>query len=220
MSIIGVFDSGIGGLSVVRAIEQALPYDKVIFASDRQHVPYGDKPPEQVLGFVFPILQDLVAKGCEVIVIACNTVTTTHITELRRRIPVPLIGIEPMLKPAAALSKTGVIAVCATPATLRSERYQWLKHTYAPNIKVLEPDCSQWAYMVEHDQVNEKQLQAQIDALCDQGADVIVLGCTHYHWIEDVLQHIAAKRAVVIQPEEPVLARLQHVLARTARPKL
>lgn len=212
MTKIGVFDSGIGGLSVATSIEKALPNVEVIFASDKEHMPYGDKSPRQVLGFVVPILQRLVEQGCQAIVIACNTVTTNHITALRSIIPVPLVGIEPMVKPAAQKTRSGVIAVCATPATLASKRYAWLKQTYAPTVRVLEPDCSDWAYMIEHNVVNEQRISAQINELCDQGADIIVLGCTHYHWIEGVIQGIASKRVVVIQPEQPVIRQLQRVL--------
>ncbi|HUC89547.1 MAG TPA: glutamate racemase [Patescibacteria group bacterium] len=214
MTKIGVFDSGIGGLSVARAIEKALPNDTVIFACDKQHMPYGDKSPQEVLGFVVPILEHLAAEGCQVIVIACNTVTTTLIEELRHRISVPLVGIEPMVKTAAEQTKSGIIAVCATPATLKSSRYAWLKETYAPGLRVLEPDCSTWAYMVEHDQIKEQQLRQQIDEVCSQGADVIVLGCTHYHWIRGVIQEMAGQKVAVIQPEQAVIKRLKQVLGR------
>lgn len=213
---IGVFDSGIGGRSVAQAIQRALPEATVVFRDDHQHMPYGDKPPAQVLELVTPILQQLASEGCQAIVIACNTVTTTRITELRQRIAVPLIGIEPMIKPAAARTKTGVIAVCATPATLASARYHWLKQTYAQGVRVLEPDCRNWAYMIEHNTVNEQQIAAQLNAACDEGADVIVLGCTHYHWIEELAQRIARDRAVVIQPEQPVIAQLKRVLELAA----
>lgn len=214
MTNIGVFDSGKGGLSVANAIQKALPDDTVIFVNDHDHMPYGDKQPAEVLSLVLPILQRLVEQGCSVIVIACNTVTTTLIDDLRERIPVPLIGIEPMVKPAAARSNSGVIAVCATPSTLASKRYAWLKNAYAAGITVLEPDCSRWASMIENNQVNQDSLRAQINDLCDQGADVIVLGCTHYHWIEDTIQEIAAQRAVVVQPEQPVIGQLKRVLGR------
>lgn len=213
MTKIGVFDSGIGGLSVKQAIERELPDAEIIFKSDRQHMPYGDKPVKEVLGYVLPILEGLAAEGCEVIVIACNTVTTNHISELRQRIKVPLVGIEPMIKPAATQTKSGVIAVCATPATLASQRYAWLKENYAKGIKVLEPDCSRWAYMIEHNQVNESTLANQINDVCDQGTDVIVLGCTHYHWIEELILKLTKSRAVVLQPEQPVVAQLKRVLA-------
>ncbi len=214
MAKIGVLDSGIGGLSVAQAIEKALPDDTVVFVSDKEHMPYGDKTPPQMLGFVVPIVEKLVGEGCETIVVACNTITTNLIDELRQRFSVQFIGIEPMIKPAAAQTKSGVIAVCATPATLDSKRYAWLKRTYAKNIRVLEPDCNKWAYMVEHNQVNEQQLRRQINEVCDARADVIVLGCTHYHWIENIIQDIAAKRAVVIQPEQPVIAQLKRALGR------
>jgi glutamate racemase len=209
---IGVFDSGIGGLSVKEAIEKALPQAEVIFISDKLHVPYGDKPMDEVFGYVLPIVLELEAQKCDVVVIACNTVTTNLIGRLRSATNVPLIGIEPMIKPAAATTKTGVVAVCATPATLTSERYRWLKFTHAQGIKVLEPDCRQWAYMIEHSQLNAAELHRQINEVCEQGADVIVLGCTHYHWIQDEIQQIAKDRAVVIQPEQAIVARLKHVL--------
>ncbi|HUS26124.1 MAG TPA: glutamate racemase [Nevskiaceae bacterium] len=209
-----MFDSGAGGLSVVHAIKKILPEYEVLCVDDQEHLPYGDKSPEELLRLVTPILKDMQRQGCVVIVIACNTVTTTIIKELRKRIDIPLVGMEPMVKPAAAVTKTGVIAVCATPATLASTRYAWLKATYAKDVKVLEPDCSQWAYMIEHDQVNEAKIKTQIDEVCDSGADVIVLGCTHYHWIEKTIQHLARKRAVVVQPEQPVIAQLKRVLAR------
>jgi len=215
MATIGVFDSGIGGLSVAKAIERALPSDRILYVSDREHMPYGDKTPQEVFGLVVPILRHLEEQGCDAIVIACNTVTTTHIEELRNIISVPLIGIEPMVKPAAEQTKTGIIAVCATPATLASKRYAWLKQTYASGVTVIEPDCSKWAYMIEHDQVNDGLIREQVTELCKAGADVIVLGCTHYHWIEDVIQEIAAKAAVVVQPEQPVIAQLKRIIGRS-----
>ena len=213
MSKIGVFDSGIGGKSVELAIQKALPDAEILYVNDAAHMPYGDKTPQQLLGFMVPILQDLERQKCEVIVVACNTATTTLITELRRQIATPLVGIEPMVKPAAKATKTGVIAVCATPATLKSERYAWLKNEYAQGLKVLEPDCSKWAYMIEHNQVNDALIAQQIEALCEQNADVIVLGCTHYHWIEEKIRAMAAGRAQIIQPEQAVIAQLKRVLA-------
>ncbi len=211
---IGVFDSGIGGKSVAQAIERALPNAHVIYVNDSQHVPYGDKSPDELLGFVVPILQDLQRQGCQTIVIACNSVTTTIISQLREHLSIPLIGMEPMVRPAAQLTQTGTIAVCATPLTLASERYKWLKHTYAPDVRVLEPDCSRWAYMIEQNQINKEVIKDQIDAMCDAGADVIVLGCTHYHWIEAEIAELAAGRARVIQPEQAVIVQLKRVLAQ------
>lgn len=219
MRKVGIFDSGIGGKSVSDAIQKALPDIEVIYADDREHMPYGDKSPQEVLGLVTPILQGLVERGCEYIVIACNTVTTHHIKTLRGIIPVPLIGIEPMVKPAVATTKTRVVAVCATPATLASPRYAELKRLYGKHVTILEPDCSRWAYMIEHNQLNHQTLAVQIEELCAAGADVIVLGCTHYHWIQDVIQDMVQGRATVIQPEQAVVKRLALLMSLDARSK-
>jgi glutamate racemase len=213
MTKIGVFDSGIGGLSVARAVEQALPDETIIYVNDREHVPYGDKTPGQLLRFIMPILEDLVAQGCELLVIACNTATTVLAETLRARLPVPIVGIEPMVKPAAQLTKTGVIGICATPGTLASKRYAWLKRTYASQTRVLEPDCSDWARMIEDNQVNHEHIRTQINDLCTEGADVIVLGCTHYHWIEEAIVEMARGRAQIIQPETAIVAQVKKILA-------
>lgn len=211
---IGVFDSGVGGKSVTNAIKKALPHNEIIFVYDAKHFPYATKAPEQILGFVRPILKDLEAQGCQVIVIACNTVSTTLIEDLRKTSGVPLVAMEPMVKPAAEVTHSGVIAVCATPTTLASRRYAWLKETHAKGIKVIEPDCSNWSAMIESNTLDRKQIHDQIDAACEAGTDVIVLGCTHYHWIEDIVLEEAAGRAKVLQPEQPVIEQLKRVLAQ------
>lgn len=212
---IGVFDSGVGGKSVANAIKKALPEHTVIYKQDRKNVPYGSKPPEVLFQLVNPILQKMIDEDCKVIVIACNTVTTTIISKLRKQFEVPIIGIEPMVKPAAALTTSNIIAVCATPTTLASKRYAQLKQDYASAITVLEPNCSQWSTMIENDAVNHEKIAQQIKQVCMQGADVIVLGCTHYHWIEleigDIARHFGA---TVMQPEPAVVKRLKQALAR------
>jgi glutamate racemase len=213
MHTIGVFDSGMGGVSVADAIKLALPADEVIFRNDVAHLPYGSKTPGELLSYVVPILEEMVKAGCEIIVIACNTVTTTLIPRLREIITVPLVGIEPMIKPAAELSRTGMIAVCATPTTLGSERFQWLKDTYAQDTIVLEPDCSDWAFMIENKQLDREKIRVRIDEACNAGADVIVLGCTHYHWMEEIINEITADRAAVIKPEQAIIKRLKRVIA-------
>jgi glutamate racemase len=212
---IGVFDSGIGGQAVATAIRAALPDLEVILREDRQHVPYGSRDPEEILGFVVPIFQSMIDEGCRVIVVACNTVTTTLIQDLRQRFTIPLVGIEPMVKPAAEISKTKVIAVCATPATLSSKRYRELKQKYAADVKVLEPDCSDWTVMIEEDSINLAIISERINHVLSANADVIVLGCTHYHWIEEDIKQLAAgKAAKVIQPTAATIEQLKRVLAR------
>ncbi len=212
MSKIGVFDSGVGGLSVARAIEKALPEHEVIFVNDTKNVPYGTKTPEVLLELVKPIFKNMKEQGCDVIVVACNTVTTTLIDHLRSIIEVPLVGMEPMVKPAAEQTKSGVVAICATPTTLKSKRYKWLKDTYAANIEVVEPDCSEWSYMIESNVIDKQKIKRVVEQVCSKGADVIVLGCTHYHWIEDIIDQASTGKAIVIQPEGPVVEQLNRVL--------
>jgi glutamate racemase len=211
---IGVFDSGVGGLSMANAVRAALPDADVVLKQDKEHVPYGLRQPEEILELVTPIFQELVDEGCQVIVVACNTVTTTRIKELRARFPLPLVGVEPMVKPAAALTQTGVIAVCATPTTLASPRYAELKAEFAGGITVLEPDCGDWPAMIEHKQIDEEHVAERIDAVLAKNADVIVLACTHYHWIEDEITELARGKARVIQPEQSIIEQLKRVLAQ------
>jgi len=211
---IGVFDSGIGGQAMVQAIHNEMPEYELVSVSDTEHVPYGTKTPAEIHKLTLPLLEKLQEQGCRVIVVACNTVSTTLIKQLRTELDVPLVAMEPMIKPAAEQTTSGVIAVCATPATLASDRYAWLKQTYAAHIKVLEPDCSQWASLIEAKQIDRSHIHKQIDSVCRAGADVIVLGCTHYHWIEDIVKAEAAGRAKVIQPEKPVIEQLKRVLAQ------
>lgn len=210
---IGVFDSGVGGARVAQAIQEAMPELEVLYADDHEHIPYGNRDPQEIKSFVVPILHGLVDEGCEAIVIACNTVTTTLISELREVISVPLIGTEPMVKPAAETTKSGILALCATPTTLASQRYATLKKEYAPGLQVIEPDCSEWSRMIEDDDLNHGLIEKTIRGVCDQGADVIVLGCTHYHWIEEEIQTIARDYgATVIQPEPALIRQLKRVL--------
>ncbi len=210
---IGVFDSGIGGLSVANAIKLAMPEHEIIFKNDAEHVPYGTRSLDEILAFTLPVLQELVDEGVVCIVIACNTVSTNLIETLRKLIVVPLIAMEPMVKPAAKQTKTGVIAVCATPRTLESRRYAYLKEAYAPDTKVLEPDCSNWALMIEQNKVDVNAITKLVDDITRQKADVIVLGCTHYHWIEELIVEATNGKAVVLQPEQPVIRELGVVLA-------
>jgi glutamate racemase len=212
---IGVFDSGVGGLSVANAIEAAMPDHDILYLQDKKNVPYGMKTPEELLKLVVPILHSMVEDGCSVIVIACNSVSTTILNELRRVVQAEIIEVEPLLGQAAALTKSKVIAVCATPATLGSPRYKQLRSEHAANMTVLEPDCSEWAYLIETDRIDRTIIKNHIANVCQQGADVIVLGCTHYHWIEGDIREVANKfNAHVIQPEKDIIARLRVAIER------
>jgi glutamate racemase len=213
---IGVFDSGVGGLSVANAIKKSLPEVAVEVREDKEHVPYGTRQPAEIFGFVKPIFQEMIDGGCQIIVIACNTVSTNLMPELRQAFGVPFIAVEPMVKYAAKLTKSNVVVVCATPATLASPRYHYLKKRYAPNLAVIEPDCHDWAYMIQQDDIDESKIRDRIEKALGQNADVIVLGCTHYHWIEQQVKTIADGRAQVIQPEPIVVQQLRQLLVQLA----
>ena len=215
---VGVFDSGIGGLSIANAIKAAHPELEIIFKNDAEHLPYGTKTNDQILAFCLPVLQELVEAGVDIIVVACNTVSTNLIGTLRNVLSVPLIAMEPMVKPAAAATLSQIIAVCATPRTLASDRYRQLKEMYARHVTVLEPDCSDWALLIENDQLNEAKIKQTIGPALEQGADQIVLGCTHYHWIEQEIKQLVGQRAAVLQPEPMIIAQMERQLAQIQRP--
>lgn len=211
---LGVFDSGIGGEAVATSLRQAFPEADILVVNDHGNVPYGSKTMEQIRELTNAAIQPLLAANCDIIIIACNSATAAAIEYLRDRYPSQsFIGLEPMVKPAATLTKTNVIAVCATPATLASERYQKLLATYASNIKVIEPDCSRWAYMIEHDQIDRAAIEQIVNNSCDAGADVIVLACTHYHWLKELISEIAGGRAVVLEPSEAIARRIEQIYA-------
>lgn len=214
MTKIGVFDSGIGGLSVARALEEAFPGSDIIFRHDTpEHFPYATKSPDEIYSYVVPIIQTFVDESCGLIVIACNTVSTTLIGRLRRDFPLPFVAVEPMVKPAANVTKTGVITVCATPTTLGSARYAELKRLYASNMTVLEPDCADWSALIERNHMTKARLEAAILPCLEKGTDVIVLGCTHYHWIEQDIKKLAGRGVVVLQPETAVVQQVKKILA-------
>jgi glutamate racemase len=211
---LGVFDSGIGGEAVALSLQSFFPAAELVVVNDKAHVPYGDKPADEVIFLTDAAIQPLLQAKCDVIVIACNTATTLAIAPLRTQYPhQKFIGIEPMLKPAAHLTKSRTIAVCATPATLASGRYSQLKATYAASLSVLEPDCHSWAQMIENNRLNQAEITNAINELCERGADVIVLGCTHYHWIKDLITEISNGRAVILEPSEAIGRRVKALLA-------
>ena len=210
---LGIFDSGIGGQAVAAALGTAFPEAAILVVNDKKHIPYGDKAPQEIIRFTDAAIQPLLREQCDIIIIACNTATAIAIKTLRDRYPQQrFIGIEPMVKTAASLTKNNVIAVCATPATLASNRYRQLIASHAQHLTILEPDCSEWAYMIEHNLINEQHITTTVRDICNQGADVIVLGCTHYHWIKERIQQIVPPTVRVIEPSEAIAARIRHLI--------
>jgi glutamate racemase len=214
VSKIGVFDSGVGGKSVADALATAFSDQEVVFINDVDHLPYGTKSPDELETLVRPHLQYLVDQGCDIIVVACNTVSCTVLQGIKADYPAEIVGMVPMIKPASKLTTSNTIAVCATPTTLASKRYAELKQEFAGGINIIEPDCSDWALMIESNKLDRQKIRSTIDSVCENGADVIVLGCTHYHWIEEDIVELANGRALVIQPELAIIAHVTKLLGR------
>lgn len=213
---LGVFDSGIGGEAVAMALRSTFTEATVDTVNDRKNIPYGDKSPEDVRALTEAALRPFLDGSYDVIILACNTATAHAIDYLRQRYPhQKFIGIEPMIKTASSITKTGIIAICATPSTLASKRYAELKKRYGADVTIIEPDCSDWAYLIENNQLNRSHIEATINDICLQGADVVVLGCTHYHWIKDLVIELAAGRAQVLEPSEAIGRRVSHLLQTT-----
>lgn len=212
---IGVFDSGIGGQSVAQRLEQLFPTAEIVFVSDGKNVPYGSRSRTDIIQLTEHAITPLITAGCDAIVIACNTATTNAISDLRAHHPhIHFVGIEPMIKPAAKLTKTGVIAVLATPSTLASHRYAELRQQWAQDVTIVEPNCDNWATLIEHGQSDRINLRATIDEVSHLHADVIVLGCTHYHWIKDRIQEAAGPSVTVLEPSDAIGARIDSLLSK------
>ncbi|MDN5819606.1 MAG: aspartate/glutamate racemase family protein [bacterium] len=208
---IGVFDSGIGGEAIAKVLASEFQQASLTVVNDKANVPYGDRSPREVRSLTEAAIMPLL--GSDVIVIACNTATSLAIEYLRGNYPDQLfIGIEPMIKPAAASTKTNTIAVCATPATLASKRYKKLVQKYGAHLEIIEPDCSAWAYLIENNLINKSHVEAVITDVCKRGADQIVLGCTHYHWIKQLIESVAGQDVAIIEPSQAIVGRVKSLL--------
>lgn len=214
--MIGVFDSGLGGLSVLSAIARALPRADLTYYADTAHVPYGNKPDDFIRGRVLAIGRHLVDSGCGIVVVACNTATAAAVEALRESLPhVPVVGIEPGIKPAAKASTSKRIAVLTTESTARSERLRRLIRQHADDIEVMIEPCPGWATRVETLQLDgdafAREIAAKIQPLLDAGADQIVLGCTHYGFLAPQLARVAGHRARLVDVADAVARQVVRV---------
>ncbi len=202
--MIGIFDSGVGGLSVFREIRKILPEQSYIYYSDNAHCPYGEKSREYIIDRARHITQFLLEKGCEIIVVACNTATAAAISVLREEFPVKFIGMEPAIKPAAQSTQTGVVGVLATAGTLKATKYLDTREKWAQNVQIVEHIGQGFVELVENGIINgtqaEQTVRKSLVPLLEAGADTIVLGCTHYPFLTDTIKKIAEETF----PERPV----------------
>ena len=192
---IGVFDSGLGGLTVVKAMTQVIQNAKIIYIADTLHAPYGEKTPQEILNYSLNIAQYLIQEHeIDALVVACNTATSAAIIALRERYPtLIIIGTEPAIKPAITSSKTGKVGVLATPATLKGDKYQTLVDTLSKtkDIRLYEQACAGLVEHIENDTLQSKasmdRLHAWLTPMSEAGVDTIVLGCTHYPLAAEVI---------------------------------
>lgn len=219
--MIGVFDSGLGGLSVLAAIARALPRANLLYLADTAHVPYGNKPDSFIRGRVIAIGEHLVRQGCGMLVVACNTATAAAVRTLRENYPdLPIVGVEPGVKPAAATSLSRRIAVLATESTANSERLARLIADHAAGVSVHVEACPGWATRVESLQLDDPaftvEVQARIAPLLAAGADRIVLGCTHYTFLEPILKPLVAGKAELVDVADAVARHCVRLAAGAA----
>ena len=214
--MIGIFDSGSGGLSVLREILKILPKERFLYYADTAFCPYGEKTPEFIQSRGRAITDYLLGEGADIIVVACNTATAAAISTLRKEYAVKFIGMEPAVKPAALSSESGVIGVLATAGTLKGSKYLTTKGLYEDNVKIVEHVGKGFVELVETGELDGpkamKVVRKSLQPLLDEGADRIVLGCTHYPFLRDVIQKIAGPSVQVIDPAPAVARHLLDVM--------
>ena len=217
--MIGVFDSGVGGLSVWREITRQLPGHATVYVADQAHVPYGARPLEEVRRFSERITRFLLEEGADVIVVACNTASAAALHHLRERFPdAPFVGMEPAVKPAAQNTNTGVVGVIATPATFQGELFASLLNRFAEGVEVLTQVCPGLVDAIEAGGVSTPEtreiLQACLQPLLEAGIDQLVLGCTHFPFVQPLIEEMVGEKVEVVDPAPAVARQTGRVLAQ------
>ena len=208
---IGIFDSGVGGLSVLRAVRAQHPQEDVLFFADQAHVPYGPRPLAEVRSFSEQITRYFLAQGVKLVVVACNTASAAALHELRQQFPhIPFVGMEPAVKPAAENTHSGVVGVLATPATFQGELYASVVERFANGVTIMQDTCVGLVEQIESGNLEgaetEAILRRALDPMLAAGIDTVVLGCTHYPFVIPLIQRIAGEQVRAIDPA-PAIAR-------------
>ena len=214
--MIGIFDSGVGGLSVFREIVRILPEEKYIYWSDNAHCPYGEKSRDYIIDRARAVTSFLMEQGADIIVVACNTATAAAISTLREEFPIPFIGMEPAVKPAAQATRSGVVGVLATAGTLKATKYIDTRAKWARNVKIVEHIGQGFVELVEKGNVSgpeaESIVEKSVRPLIEAGADTIVLGCTHYPFLTETIMKAAGTPVTLIDPAPAVAKHLMEVM--------
>jgi len=223
MASIGIFDSGSGGLSVYRELVKLLPRERYIYFSDNAHCPYGEKTAEYIQERAHVITDTLLGMGADIIVVACNTATAAAIASLRADYPdIPFIGMEPAVKPAALGTRSGVIGVLATAGTLKGSKYLHTRGQYEEDVRIVEHVGEGFVELVENGILDgpqaEETVRKSLQPLLEEGADIIVLGCTHYPFLRPVIERLAGSQVKVIDPAPAVARQTLRVLQEKGIP--
>ena len=218
---IGVFDSGVGGLSVLRALRAELPNEHFLYIADQAHVPYGPRPLNEVRGLAEGITRYLLQQHAKTVVVACNTASAAALHSLRETFPAtPFVGMEPAVKPAAEYTRTGVVGVLATPATFQGALYASVVERFARGTRLLEATCPGLVQEIEAGRLNGERarniLAEALQPMLAEGMDTVVLGCTHYPFVIPLIQEITGPDVRVIDPAPAIARQTARVLAAHA----
>ncbi|MCX7546766.1 glutamate racemase [Xanthomarina sp. F1114] len=223
---IGIFDSGVGGTSIWKELNLLLPHENTIYLADSKNAPYGEKPKEEIIALSKKNIDLLLSKGCKLIVVACNTATTNAIKTLRETYNIPIIGIEPAIKPAALQTKTKAIGILATKGTLASELFHKATDLFTNHINVVEQVGEGIVNLIESGKVNSKEMKALLQIymkpMIEANIDYLVLGCTHYPYLIPQLLELLPEQIKIIDSGKAVALQTkavleQHLLLNTSR---
>lgn len=214
---IGIFDSGVGGLSVWREIARQLPHEATCYVADQAHVPYGPRPADEVRGYAEALTSELLRRGCKAIVVACNTASAAALKDLRAAHPnVAFVGMEPAVKPAALHTKSGVVGVLATPGTLQGRMFRLAVERYGSGLSFVNQPCPGLVECIERGEIDapgtELLLRELLRPMLDAGADTLVLACTHYPFVAPLIARIVGPAVQIVDPAPAVARQLARVL--------
>lgn len=215
---VGVFDSGVGGLSVLGEIERLLPDESLLYVADTGHMPYGEKSPEFIRERCVQVAQFFREQDAKALVLACNTATVAAVADLRQRYPDwPIVGMEPAVKPAAAATRSGIVGVLATTGTLRSAKFVALLDRFANEVQVITQPCPGLVELIETGDLHSPELrlllQGYVQPLLAAGCDTLILGCTHYPFLKPLLATLVPADVVLVDTGAAVARQLQRLLS-------
>ena len=216
-SPIGIFDSGVGGVSVLRAIREQMPEESVIYFGDQGHIPYGPRPMEQIRSFSEAITNFLLEQNAKIIVVACNTASAAALKYLREKFPdVQFVGMEPAVKPAAEHTQTGKVGVLATPATFQGALYASVVERFANGVELFQNTCNGLVQQIEQGNINGEEtrriLEDALQPMLKKNIDTVVLGCTHYPFVIPLIQQVVRDNVRVIDPAPAVAKQVKRLL--------